>query len=189
MIRKIILFKIVVAFVFLTFFSVGLNAQDKNESCGFSLFMKWYSWKASTNLPEKQRLIVEYLKKADDIRNKTFETMFATTKSHYGYPDVKEAIKITEDALAELGRISAPKECRVYKKRSIEEVQHFLEYQKIRLKYGDGTKEFDKKHQALELVYSKRNLVSDVFSEFYICVKKAGLMNNMEEEIKNLPQE
>lgn len=183
MIRKAVFF---ITIFFLIAIISKLNAQDQNESCGFSPFMKWYEWKISTNLSEKQRLVVDYLKKADAIRNRAFETIFANAESHYGYPDIRKAIKIVENAYVELEQTLPPKECINYKKRSIEEAQYVLGYHKLRLKYGDGTKEFDKKHHALELAYSSKNSNSDIFSEFYDCLKKVGLMDNIEEELKRL---
>jgi len=164
----------------------ALYATGEEESCGFSLFSKWLEWKSSTNLSVKQRTVIGYLKDADEIHNRAFNTMFATPQSRYGYLDIKEAIKIIKNLLADLERMPTPRECKMYRKRCIKDLEYVLKYHELRLKYGDGTKEFEEKNNALELAYSTANSKSDIFSEFYNCLNRIGLMNNIKKELIGL---
>lgn len=163
-----------------------MYAKDAEEVCGFSLFGKWFEWKSSTNISQKQREVIDYLKNASAIRDKAFNTIFVTPKSRYGYADIKEAIKITKQSFVDLKHLPVPHECRAYKKRCIEDLKYVLKYHELRLQYGDGTEEFNKRRNALELAYSEANSKSDILSEFYNCLNKIGLMSNIEQELADL---
>ena len=162
------------------------RSQETNVSPQWPGFDKWLRWKISTDLAIEQRAAIEYLQKSTDIFNKAFDTECVYPDSKYGNPDINEAIKMVKDAITELEKLPCPKGCARYKELCIENLKYTLKYQQLRLKYGDGTKEFEEKHRKLELSFIESGVDSARFAEYFACIKKIGLLDNIEEESKAL---
>lgn len=147
---------------------------------------KWLEWKISTNLSERQRAVITYLQTTAVIFNEAFYTKCVYPNSEYGYPDINKAIDIVKEAIAEIEKIPPPEECIRYKELCIENLKCTLKYHQLRLEYGDATEEFNKKHHEYELAFSESEVGPAKFAEYFACMKKVGLFDNIEEEMKAL---
>ena len=170
--------------IFVTIPSVGCAKEKINSQ--WPEFSQWFEWKMNTDLSEKQREVIEYLEKSTTIFNKAFYTTTVNPESEYGHLNPEEAIKIIKQSMDELNKLSYPAECKRSRALSIEKMKYFLSYQQLRLDYGDGSELFEKKHIELELSFIDSGIDSDSFSEYFICMKKVGLLDNIEKEMKNL---
>jgi len=181
--RNIIIATILIGMMITAFRLWGQGANPDSQWPGFD---KWLRWKMSTNLTAEQREVVDCLQKSTDIFNKAFNTESACPDSKYGYPNINEAIEIVKDAIDELEKLPCPKECVHYVQLCIENLKYTIKYQQLRLEYGYGTEEFKKKHHELELSFIDSGVDSARFAEYFACMKRIGLFDNIEEESKTL---
>lgn len=163
-----------------------VRSQETTSQAQWPEFDKWLEWKISTNLTAEQKTAIECLQKSGAIFNEAFHTECVYPDSKYGHPDIKEAIKIVENAIDKLKKIPCPKECIHYKELCIENLRYTLKYQQLRLEYGDGTEEFRKRHRELELSFIDSGVGPAKFAEYFAVMKRIGLFDNMEQEYKAL---
>lgn len=175
---------LIIGFLVYMFNFYTLPASSTNGS-GWSDFNKWFEWKVTTNLTEEQKNVIEYLNKSTTMFDKAFKTECVNPESKYGYPDPKEAIKIVQQAIAELEKLPYPKLCENYRNLSIKNMIYIISYHKMRLEYKEGTEKFDEKHRELEINFIKSGIDSERYSDFFYCIKKIGLFDSYKKEIKN----
>ena len=177
--------KIVLFIVLTTMITFSVSAQENNRA-QWPEFNEWFLWKMQTDLNEKQKNVIEYLKKSSSIFNRAFETKTTTAESVYGYSNPEKAIKIVRQAIGELKKMYYPKECRNYRNLTIKLMKQIIPYQQLRLKYKEGTEKFDKMHRKLQLSEIKNGLDEKRFSEYFDCMEKVGLFDNIEKEIQEI---
>lgn len=170
----------------LIFATHKIYSQKTNIPSQWPEIDKWFKWKVSTNLSDRQRAVITYLQATSIIFNEAFDTECVYPNSKYGYPDINKATDVVKKAIAELEKIPPPEECARYKELCIENLNYILRYHQLRLEYGDGTEEFNKKHHEYELAFSESEVGSAKFAEYFACMKKVGLFDNIETEMKAL---
>jgi len=180
MVKKIIPF-----IVLLLTISWFILAQEENQT-QWPEFDRWLQWKMQTHLSDKQNSVIEYLKKSGSIFNTAFETETVHPDSKYGRPNPREAIKIVEQTLKEFKRLPRPYECKEYRKSTIELMKHIISYHKLRLKYKEGSRQFNSMHMKLEMAKIKSGYDSKQFSEYFNSMRKVGLFDNIEKESVDL---
>lgn len=164
----------------------SLYAQQENNQSQWPEFAKWYKWKIQSQLTEKQREVVKYLDKAVAIYNKASLTETVQAGSQYGHPSPKEAINIVKESIKELMALPYPKACKRYRAISLGLMRYIIDYHELRLKYKEGSKEFDKKQAKLFIEQTKENLNSDQFNEYFKSMRDVGLFDNIEKEMADL---
>ncbi len=192
MLKKIFLFTILILTIiiinnFYCFYVFAENQKQKYEiNLTDSQFSKWFQWKMQSNLTEKQKSVVEYLKKSSAIFNKTFDTRCVQPESKYGYPNPKEAIKITKEAIKELKVLPCPKESTQYRDINIKIMKNIIIYHQLRVMFKEGTEEFNLRYEKFQLSEIKNSLDVKQCNEYFKSLRKVGLFDNIEEEIKHI---
>jgi hypothetical protein len=187
--NRFFLFKIIFIIAISTSYYIYSFAQQQTqmteEHSVDSRFSRWFQWKMQTNLTEKQKTVIEYLKKASTIFDKAFNTRCVQPTSKYGYPNPKEAIAITKQAIIEIKALPYPKECAAYRDANIKIMKNIIiPYHYLRLKFKEGTEEFNLQYENFQLSEIKGGLDVKQYNEYFESLKKVGFYDNIEKEMK-----
>ena len=169
----------VIILVFLLISVIASFAIAKEQENGWEDIGKWLEWKAHTDLPKKQREVVDYFKKSEDIVEKVSNLWYEIPGTIHPKPSPAEGLKLIYEYIAEYKDIKPPKICRKHYEASLAYLDIAREYQEMREKTKDVNE--------LAKVNKKSVKYSDLrYSEFWCVLKEVGLFDNAEEEMKKL---
>ena len=164
--KKIIILTILSIFVIISF------ATAKEQENSWEGIGKWLEWKTQTDLPKKQREVVDYFKKTGDIIKRAQDIW-------YGQLNAKltsaEGLKSINECIAEYKTIKPLEICRKHYGALLAYLNGAKEYQEARKNTEDVNE--------LAKITEKSVTYSDIMaSENWHVLNEIGLFDNIEEE-------
>ena len=149
----------------------GIISGDDKMANVWEPFSKWYEWKKTTDLNEKQRAVVEYFDKMTDIKEMTQSDSFRDLPP-------EDALKVIKDSINMLKKTEVPKVCASYHNALLQEIKIEREYQEAKIA-GASETELHKITLKITTIDGKK------FTAFFDAIEKAGLTENLESELQS----
>jgi len=152
---------------------VSLKGDD---NMSWSEFSKWYEWKKNTNLPVKQKKIIDYFEYAGRIIDEIDSIWMEGTSTMHPKPSPEKAIEMIDMDIAKFQSLIVPVECKTYHTAALKYLEIARRYQEGRMSSKENTDVLEK----INLESLKYDGI--IFSEFWKVMKNIGLMDNFENE-------
>ena len=152
-------------------------AMDE-EGAFWQDYQKWFECKKSQPINELQKKVISYLEKASSIFEKGDETWGMSMKRPE-LPKPEEALKIVNKCLNEFSKLKAPSVAEKHYAASLNLLKIIKEYHLKRLSDPNSS----------ELEQLARDAIpyeGIQSSEYFDILRKAGLFDNIEEEMKRI---
>lgn len=166
-------------FLFLCFWVVIQEIRvckgDEDMKYTWEPFQKWFEWKKKTDLPEKQKEVIDYFDMAGKIKEQLKNNRFDSMTPEVGVRAVKKIIN-------DLRVLKRPEVCNAYYDALLKELQISLEYQ-------EGRKDNLSDEQLQRISLKFLSVDGPQFVSFFQAIKDVGLLNEMEEEMKKQDKE